>query len=77
MHTTDYAVLLHCRSPGEIKHNLKQDHDFYNLTMTYRLDSDIPMSYGIVKDVVTGSVVAPALNVQWRDPDDYYGKQHN
>lgn len=63
------------RSPGEIKHDLKRDHDFYNLTMTYRLDSDIPLAYGEATDVLSGLHVAPAMNVLWREPDnDYYGE---
>lgn len=60
------------RSPGEVKHNLKLDHDFYNLTMTYRLDSDIQWFYGTTIDILSGAVVAPAINVQWREVDDNF-----
>lgn len=62
------------RSPGEMKHDLERDHDFYNLTMTYRLDSDIKWFYGRTVDILSGAVIAPSVNVQWRKPDnDFYG----
>lgn len=62
------------RAPGEIKHNLEADHDFYNLTMTYRLDSDIKWAYGGIIDKSTGATIAPAMHPPWRQPDnDFYG----
>lgn len=39
--------------------------DFFNLTMTYRLDSDVVWSYGTVQDVHTGQVVAPIRDTSW------------
>lgn len=39
--------------------------DFFNATMTYRLDSDIVWTYGIVKDVHNGQTVAPDRDARW------------
>lgn len=39
--------------------------DFFNATMTYRLDSDIVWTYGVVKDSRTGEIVAPSRNANW------------
>lgn len=38
--------------------------------MSYRLDADILFPYGEVIDKVTGHIIAPALNIQWRQPED-------
>ncbi|KAH8329920.1 hypothetical protein KR067_007643, partial [Drosophila pandora] len=54
--------------PGETKHRLDDEIGFYNLTMTYRLDSDIVWPYGQVVDTETGSVVAPSPHPHWRKP---------
>lgn len=40
--------------------------------MNYRLDADIPWVYGITIDLETGKRIAPAVNVQWREPDDNF-----
>lgn len=60
------------RSPGEIKHNMALDHDFFNLTMTYRLDSDIIWPYAHVIDLESGSSIAPSLDARWRSPDENF-----
>lgn len=39
--------------------------DFFNITMTYRLDSDIVWTYAVVKDARTNVNVAPSRNVNW------------
>ncbi|XP_076280335.1 alpha-(1,3)-fucosyltransferase C isoform X2 [Lasioglossum baleicum] len=41
--------------------------DFFNLTMTYRLDSDIPWPYSSVIEKATGQFVAPMLNTTWNE----------
>ncbi|GBP71064.1 Alpha-(1,3)-fucosyltransferase C [Eumeta japonica] len=41
---------------------------FYNVTLTYRLDSDIPWPYFVVRDRVSGVRVAPGARVRWRKP---------
>jgi hypothetical protein len=64
------------RSPAEVKHNLDLDHDFYNLTMTYRLDSDFKWTFGAAFDRSTGARIAPDKNVAWKTPDKrFYGRQ--
>lgn len=63
-------IMSSLESPGEIKHNMKLDLDFYNLTMSYRLDSDIVWTYGIVSDKQTGQIIAPNLDPVWRGVDD-------
>ncbi|XP_062139124.1 alpha-(1,3)-fucosyltransferase C [Drosophila sulfurigaster albostrigata] len=52
--------------PGETKHRLSDEHNFYNLTMSYRLDSDIVWPYAYMMDVETGARVAPTLQPHWR-----------
>ncbi|XP_036341944.1 alpha-(1,3)-fucosyltransferase C-like [Rhagoletis pomonella] len=52
--------------PGETKHVLSDEGGFYNLTMSYRLDSDIQWSYQSLEDMETGEVVAPAVHTNWR-----------
>lgn len=62
------------RCPAEIKNDLNAEDDFYNLTMSYRLDSDIAWIYGSTIEIASGKQVAPALEVQWRKPDaDFSG----
>ncbi|CAL7946373.1 unnamed protein product [Xylocopa violacea] len=39
--------------------------DFFNLTMTYRLDSDVVWAYNIVRDARTGRIVAPTRDTNW------------
>lgn len=49
---------------------------YYNLTMSYRLDSDIKWLYGKVTDLSSGLQVAPALYVKWKQPDDnFFGER--
>lgn len=52
--------------PGETKHVLSDEGGFYNLTMSYRLDSDLLWPYQIIEDKETGAVVAPAIQPKWR-----------
>ncbi|XP_017009342.2 alpha-(1,3)-fucosyltransferase C [Drosophila takahashii] len=54
--------------PGETKHRLDDERGFYNLTMTYRLDSDVVWPYGQLLDIETGAVVAPSERPHWRKP---------
>lgn len=42
------------------------------MTMTVRLDSDIPWPYGEFTEVETGKIVAPALKVEWKNPDQNF-----
>ncbi|EDV47679.1 alpha-(1,3)-fucosyltransferase C [Drosophila erecta] len=54
--------------PGETKHRLDDEQGFYNLTMTYRLDSDVIWPYGQLLDIATDAVVAPSVKPPWRKP---------
>lgn len=57
-----------------MKHDLTLDSKFYNMTMTYRLDSDIGWYYGETVELLSGLVIAPGTNVQWLEPDSkFYG----
>ena len=38
---------------------------YYNISMTYRLDSDLVWTYGVVKDAATDEIVAPLRNTVW------------
>lgn len=68
-------ILNFCRSPGEIKREMDQHTDFYNLTMSYRLDSDVGWFYGTTDDLTSHHTVAPGINVNWKEPDeDFQGK---
>lgn len=40
--------------------------------MTYKLHSDIVWNYGEVIDKVTGAVIAPNVNIQWREIDENF-----
>lgn len=54
---------------------MDQHVDFYNLTMTYRLDSDIGWYYGFAEDLASHHIVAPGKKVNWKEPDeDFEGK---
>ncbi|KAI8124089.1 alpha-(1,3)-fucosyltransferase C-like [Lucilia cuprina] len=58
--------------PGETKHILSDENNFYNLTMTYRMDSDILWTYNFFIDKETGLRMTPSEYPQWRAvPDNY------
>lgn len=48
----------------------KFNSDFYNLTMTYKIDSDIFFGYGQTFERSSGKRISPARNIQWRKPND-------
>uniref|UniRef100_A0A2H1WHJ5 Fucosyltransferase n=1 Tax=Spodoptera frugiperda TaxID=7108 RepID=A0A2H1WHJ5_SPOFR len=43
--------------------------DFFNLTLTFRLDSDISWPYFLVRDLA-GQVVAPKVDVKWPEQEN-------
>jgi alpha-1,3-fucosyltransferase len=53
-------------------HDLDKERNLVNLTMTYRVDSDIIYPYAEVMDKVTGHVIAPGHNIKWRQPEDNF-----
>ncbi|KAM7348079.1 alpha-(1,3)-fucosyltransferase C isoform 1-T2 [Cochliomyia hominivorax] len=58
--------------PGETKHILSDEENFYNLTMTYRMDSDILWTYNWFVDKETGMRVIPSERTQWRSVPNHY-----
>ncbi|KZC12838.1 Alpha-(1,3)-fucosyltransferase C [Dufourea novaeangliae] len=60
-----WYVFVNLESPGNRPLISQFYEDYFNLTMTYRLDSDVVWTYGTVSDADTGRVVAPLLNTTW------------
>ncbi|XP_062539992.1 alpha-(1,3)-fucosyltransferase C [Armigeres subalbatus] len=68
-------VAANMESPAHTKHLLGGDRDFFNWTMTYRLDSDVVWNYNNFVDAVTDVVVSPNERPQWRrDFEEYYNE---
>lgn len=61
-------VFARQKSPRDYLTNLVQYKNFFNFTMTYRLDSDTTWNYFNVRDSRTNTIVAPSKHVKWRDP---------
>ncbi|XP_011688878.1 PREDICTED: alpha-(1,3)-fucosyltransferase C-like isoform X2 [Wasmannia auropunctata] len=62
---TQFYVYVNLESPANRKVNEKYRQNYFNLTMTYRLDSDILWTYDIIEDVKSGKFVAPSKNADW------------
>jgi len=63
--TRQLYVYVNLESPANWAIPRKYDKEYFNLTMTYRLDSDVPWSYDIIEDVKSGEFVAPSKNADW------------
>ncbi|KAG5320829.1 FUCTC fucosyltransferase, partial [Pseudoatta argentina] len=63
--TTQFYVYVNLESPANRKVHEKYRKNFFNLTMTYRFDSDVLWTYMIVEDVKNGEFVAPSKDVNW------------
>ncbi|XP_066584323.1 alpha-(1,3)-fucosyltransferase C isoform X2 [Prorops nasuta] len=48
--------------------------EYFNLTMTYRTDSDIPWPYAVVRSLKGNNVIAPLKHVHW---DNNIAVNHN
>ncbi|KAG5676245.1 hypothetical protein PVAND_006094 [Polypedilum vanderplanki] len=69
-------IFVSLESPTAVIDDLTKYKDFYNLTMTYRLDSDIEFDYGKVISIDTEKVIAPSKNPNWHDIDeDFYDEK--
>ncbi|KAL1402854.1 hypothetical protein pipiens_005897 [Culex pipiens pipiens] len=67
-------VAANMESPAHTKHLLEGDANFFNWTMTYRLDSDVVWNYNNVVelDADDRAFVGPSQRPQWRrGADDY------
>uniref|UniRef100_A0A182W662 Fucosyltransferase n=1 Tax=Anopheles minimus TaxID=112268 RepID=A0A182W662_9DIPT len=69
-HQVYVAALM--ESPAHTKHMLRLDGDYFNWTMTYRLDSDVLFNYMNVVDLESGQVISPALSPAWRNGHQEY-----
>lgn len=58
--------------PGETKHVLSDEQNFYNLTMTYRTDSDIVWAYNWFMEKETGLRILPTEFPKWRPVPDIF-----
>ncbi|XP_058063621.1 alpha-(1,3)-fucosyltransferase C [Anopheles bellator] len=65
--TRQVYVAAIMESPAHTKHMLALDDNFFNWTMTYRLDSDVLFNYQNIIDLESGEVVSPALQPIWRN----------
>ncbi|XP_039307568.1 alpha-(1,3)-fucosyltransferase C isoform X2 [Solenopsis invicta] len=63
--TMQFYVYVNLESPANRDILPKYRKSYFNLTMTYRLDSDIPWTYDIIENVKTGEFVAPSKNPDW------------
>lgn len=68
-------VFVSQESPATTKHYLGDEHSFYNLTMTYRLDSDILFPYGYIKEKSSNNIIAPNLKPNWMAPNKNYSNE--
>lgn len=48
----------------------KKYNGFFNFTFTYKLDSDVPWRYFVVRNKTSKKVIAPNKDVTWMDIDD-------
>lgn len=60
-----FYVYVNLESPANREVHHKYRKNYFNLTMTYRLDSDIPWPYNIIEDIKSGEFVAPSKNADW------------
>ncbi|XP_018802444.1 PREDICTED: alpha-(1,3)-fucosyltransferase C-like [Bactrocera latifrons] len=58
-------VFAQLESPTHTWHNFQAESNFYNLTLSYRLDSDVVWSYNVVRTIATRQIIAPALDPIW------------
>ncbi|XP_070490701.1 alpha-(1,3)-fucosyltransferase C-like [Chironomus tepperi] len=63
-------IMANQESPVHTAHNLKRDNNFFNMTFTYRLDSDILFPYATIMDIKSGVIVAPSRNANWMEPEN-------
>jgi len=62
--------MIHFRAPTFVREDLNRFNNYYNMTMTYRMDSDVEWDYGKIVKSDTNDVIAPSRNPNWMTPDD-------
>ena len=75
-----FNKLQRFRSPETIKKSERRsiqpyEKHFYNLSMTYRIDSDIDFSYGMIVDITSGKKISPAMNIKWITPNANFSSE--
>lgn len=65
-----YYVFVNLESPMSRPLTSEFFENYFNATMTYRLDSDVLWPYGIVRDLRNNEIVAPRADVFWDVPDN-------
>lgn len=63
---------IYFRSPPHVDYDFNLDRGVFNWTMTYRLDADVQWLYGRVDERVTGAKIAPAVKVDWMQPESNF-----
>lgn len=69
-YTNQSYVMFTTESPIHIGSRYRNYPGMFDLTMTYRLDSDIQMRYGIVVDKLTDQIIAPNVEPKWREENE-------
>lgn len=67
-----YLNFVIYRAPDRSYMLLHQYNNMFNLTMTHRLHSDFPWTYGEVYDIESDELIAPALKVRWKKPQESF-----
>jgi alpha-1,3-fucosyltransferase len=70
--TLNPLFISHFRAPTFIREHLKRFNNYYNMTMTYRMDSDVEWDYGKIVSAETNEVIAPSKTPNWKSPDDSF-----
>ncbi|XP_053987777.1 alpha-(1,3)-fucosyltransferase C-like [Hylaeus volcanicus] len=73
--TRQWYVFVNLESPANRPLASPFFEDYFNTTMTYRLDSDVVWTYGTVKDATTDQIVAPLRNTSWEKFYNFSGDQ--
>lgn len=66
-----FYVYVNLESPANRAIPYKYNEGYFNLTMTYRLDSDIPWTYDLIEDAKSGKFIAPSRDVDWSASRNY------
>lgn len=65
-----YYIFVNLESPVNRPIHENFFETYFNITMTYRLDSDIVWPYGFVRHLESDKIVAPSTDIVWDVPDE-------